>query len=120
MLYVYKNMGISTDKSLRQQLIFFVIICMLIALFVSRAVLSTGMFVFFVLTCFHKNFLNQLKVFFNNRFLLGISLLFFIPFLSLFWSEDQSVWLRFARIKLPLFLFPLAFAGDWNLSEKQW
>jgi O-antigen ligase len=30
------------------------------------------------------------------------------------------MWMRFARIKLPLLLFPIAFAGDWQLSSKQW
>jgi O-antigen ligase len=49
-----------------------------------------------------------------------MSLLFFIPFVSWFWTDDKNMWLRFVRIKLPLLLFPLAFAGGWQLSAIQW
>ena len=30
------------------------------------------------------------------------------------------MWWRFIRIKLPLFFLPLAFAGKWQLTPKQW
>jgi O-antigen ligase len=120
MLYVYKNMGISIDKPLKQRLIFFSVIVMLVSLFTSRFLLSIGFILFLLLTCFHKNFIRQLRFFFSTPFLLGISFLFFIPFITWFWTEDKSMWMRFARIKLPLFLFPLAFAGNWRLSLKQW
>src|SRR5690349_6961614 len=30
------------------------------------------------------------------------------------------MWARWARIKLPLFLFPVAFAGRWQLTINQW
>jgi hypothetical protein len=93
---------------------------MLVSLFTSRFLLSSCFIVFLVLTCFHKNFFEQLISFLQNPFLLGMSFLFFIPFLTWFWTEDKSMWLRFVRIKLPLFLFPLAFAGKWQLSTKQW
>jgi O-antigen ligase len=120
MLYVYKNMGISIDKSSKQQFIFFLMTLMLLSLFTSRFVLSIAFIFFLLLTCFHKNFIQQLLSFLKNPLLLGISFLFFIPFITWFWTEDKSMWMRFARIKLPLFLFPLAFAGNWQLSSKQW
>lgn len=93
---------------------------MLIALFTSRALLTIGFIVFISLTCFHRGFFAQFMRFVQNYFLLGMSLLFFIPFLTWFWTEDKQMWARFARIKLPLFLFPMAFAGNWQLSDKQW
>lgn len=113
-------MGISIDKQVKQQLIFFTMLLMLVALFSSRALLSIGLILFLAATSLHKNFLQQFIVFAKNPFLIGMSLLFFIPFISWFWSDDKQMWARFARIKLPLFLFPLAFAGNWQLSSKQW
>ena len=113
-------MGISIDKPSKQKLIFFSMVLMLVGLFTSRFLLSVSFILFLFLTCFHKNIVEQLSSFFKNPFLLGMSFLFFIPFLSWFWTEDKNMWMRFARIKLPLLLFPIAFAGDWLLSPKQW
>jgi hypothetical protein len=113
-------MGISIDKLSKQQLIFFSMVLMLISLFTSRFLLSIGFILFLILTCFHKNILQQFKGFVRNPFLIGISFLFLIPFITWFWTEDKSMWMRFVRIKLPLFLFPFAFADNWQLSPKQW
>ena len=113
-------MGISTDRTLRQQFIFFTIIFMLTGLFVSRALLSISMVLFLAFCFVHKDFSIQLRAFIRHPLLVGISLLFFIPLLTWFWSEDKETWWRFVRIKLPLFFFPLAFAGPWQLSTKQW
>jgi O-antigen ligase len=49
-----------------------------------------------------------------------MSLLFFIPLLTGLWSEDAEKWLEMVRIKLPLLVLPLAFAGAVNLSARQW
>lgn len=113
-------MGIRIDKPSRQQLIFFSMILMLVSLFISRFLLSIGSILFLLFTCVHQNIVSQLRFFVRNPFLVGISLLFFIPFVTWFWTEDKSMWMRFARIKLPLLLFPVAFAGNWQLSSKQW
>jgi hypothetical protein len=113
-------MGIRTDKSLRQDLIFVTLLVLVVALFTSRVLLSAGMISLLVLTLVHRDFLKQLKLYFSNPLLIGMSLLFLIPVLTWFWSEDKTSWLRWARIKLPLFLLPLAFAGNWQLSKKQW
>src|SRR5215203_747280 len=113
-------MGISIDKLSKQQLIFFSMVLMLVSLFTSRFLLSVGFIVFLFLTCFHKNIVRQFRCFIRNRFLLGMSVLFLIPFLTWFWTEDKNMWMRFVRIKLPLLLFPIAFAGNWQLSPRQW
>ena len=113
-------MGISIDKFSKQQLIYFSMVLMLVSLFTSRFLLSVGFVLFIFLTCFHKNILNQLICFIRNPFLMGMSFLFLVPFVTWFWTEDKNMWMRFARIKLPLFLFPIAFAGTWQLSSKQW
>ena len=113
-------MGIRTDKAVQQQLIFFSILLMLVALFTSRALLSIGIISFLVFTCLHQNILQQLKKFITNPLLLGMSLLFFIPLITGLWSHDKQEWWQWVRIKLPLFLLPVAFAGSWQLSIKQW
>jgi O-antigen ligase len=113
-------MGISIDKAVRQQLIFLTIVIMLAAVFTSRVLLSSGFILFLIATCIHNNFIGQLRRFATSPLLIGMSLLFLIPFISWFWSEDQLMWERFARIKLPLLLFPIAFAGNWQLNKKQW
>jgi O-antigen ligase len=113
-------MGISIDRLSKQQLIFFSMVLMLVSLFTSRFLLSIGFILFLFLTCFHKNIILQLVSFFRNPFLLGMSFLFFIPFIAWFWTNDKEMWMHFTRIKLPLFLFPVAFAGKWQLSSKQW
>src|SRR5215213_533093 len=113
-------MGNSKARLSKQQLIFFSIVLMLVSLFSSRYLLSLGFILFLFLTCFHKNILNQFTCFIRKPFLLGMSFLFLIPFLTWFWTEDKNMWMRFVRIKLPLLLFPIAFAGNWQLSSKQW
>jgi O-antigen ligase len=113
-------MGIRTDKALRQPLIFFSIVLMLVALFTSRVLLSVGTISFLLLTCLHTDIIKQFSTFLKAPLLIGMSLLFFLPAVSGLWSEDQVQWLRWVRIKLPLFLLPLAFAGNWQLSKRQW
>ncbi len=75
---------------------------------------------FFAITLIHARFFQQIKTWFNNPLLLSFSCLFFIPFISGLWSDDVSKWADVVRIKLPLLLFPVAFAGAWKLSQKQW
>jgi O-antigen ligase len=113
-------MGISIHQPSRKELIFVSIVLMLVSLFTSRFLLSVGFIVFLFLTCVHSTFVRQLLSFLRNPFLVGMSFLFLVPFISWFWTEDKSMWMRFARIKLPLFLFPIAFAGKWQLSVRQW
>jgi len=113
-------MGIRIDKGLKQQLIFYTVLLMLLSLFISRALLSISFTLFIIFTCVHKNFGQQFKSFFKKPILVGISFLFLIPFITWFWSHDKQMWMWFARIKLPLLLLPIAFAGEWKFSSKQW
>lgn len=113
-------MGNPTDKSIRIQLIFGSVLLMLVALFTSRMLLTIGMGAFMVFTTVHQNFLQQVRNFFSSPLLVGMTLLFFIPLLSGFWSNDEAQWVRSVRIKLPMLLLPFAFAGNWQLSRKQW
>lgn len=93
---------------------------MLISLFFSRAGLSICMMVFLATALVHKDVVQQVKKSFKTPLLAGLCLLFFIPFLSGLWSSNVEEWSSVVRIKLPLLLLPLAFAGNWQLSPKQW
>ncbi len=109
-----------TAESLRQRFLFICMAGMLASLFFSRAGLSIFMLLFVAVALLHKGFLQQVKNCFQNRLLLGMSLLFFIPFISGLWSSYVEEWSSVVRIKLPLLVLPLAFAGDWNLPQKRW
>jgi len=120
LLYVYKCMGIILQNEWRSRSIFAAIIIVLISLLVSRALLSVSLFVFVVLTTLHSGIFSQLQRFLRSPLLLGMSILFFIPFISGLWSDNLPAWGIMLRIKIPFLLLPLAFAGNWQLSEKQW
>jgi O-antigen ligase len=107
------------QHSWRSPIIFTLIVCMMASLFFSRAVLSISMMTFVVVSFLHSDIKKQLVHFFSSPLLWGISLLFMLPLLSGFWSEDQKQWIDIIRIKLPLLFFPLAFAGPFRLSNKQ-
>ncbi len=104
----------------RIRAIFGAIIIMLVSLFVSRAFLTINMILFMAVTTIHKNILSQFAFFFKSPLLIAISFLFFIPFISGLWSSNWQTWLDISIIKLPFFLLPLAFGGNWQLREKQW
>lgn len=93
---------------------------MIVSLLLGRGALSTATILFLVLAIVRKDFKQQWKTFLHNRFLLCFTLLFLIPFVSGLWSEDLFQWSDVVRLKLPLLFFPLAFAGSWQFSQKQW
>lgn len=98
---------------------------MMASLFFSRALLSMAMIGFVVASFFHTEYKQQLAAFFTTPLLWGMSLLFFLPLLSGFWTADKEEWADILRIKLPLLFLPLAFAGpaagygNW-FTKKQW
>src|SRR3954465_14989864 len=113
-------MGNPTANSVRTVFIFSTILAMIVAPFISRATLSISMIFFIAATTLHKNVGAQLRNFFKAPLLVGMALLFMLPFVSGLWSTDVQEWRDLVRIKLPLLLLPIAFAGSWQLSVKQW
>ena len=109
------------NGKLRRSLLLLSIIAMLAGLLFSRAMLSSALIVFVVVSLFHRHLLAQLKVFFSSPLLWSMSLLFLLPLISGLWSEDLHQWIQILRIKLPLFLLPFCFAytGS-NFSFKEW
>lgn len=104
----------------RQDIIFVTLLAMEVCLFVSRASLSVAMMAFGAATLVHRDLGGQLRAFVRSPLLVGMALLFAVPLVSGLWSEDKATWIDVLRVKLPLLLFPLAFAGGWQLNPKQW
>ena len=113
-------MGIRFANGSRNHFIFALMGAMIAALFLSRAALSTCLVLFLAITILHKNFISQLQHFFKTPLLAGMAVLFLVPFVSGLWSSNVKQWSDLVRIKLPLLLLPLAFAGSWQLSQTQW
>lgn len=104
----------------REPLIFITLLLMVAGLFGSRAGLSVAVIGFAALTLVHRDLAAQVRRFFKDPLAAGISLLFFIPLISGIWSEDTDAWTDSLRIKLPLLLLPLGFAGPWKLPRRYW
>ena len=104
----------------REIWLFVTMIAMMASLFISRALLSSAMIAFLMVSFFHRDFLKQLLHFISTPLLWAMTLLFLLPLISGAWSQDISMWNQVLRIKLPLLLLPLAFAGQWNFSQRKW
>jgi O-antigen ligase len=113
-------MGNILQNEWRNRAIFAAIVFMLISLFVSRAFLSVSLIVFLAATIIHRDILSQFSRFFRSPLLVSMSFLFLIPFISGLWSSNTDTWLGVMQLKLPFLFLPLAFAGNWQLQEKQW
>lgn len=113
-------MGIRIPNNGRVFFIFSTMLAMVAGLFISRATLSISMMLFIATTMLHKDWRAQLANFFKTPCLIGMAVLFLLPFVSGLWSDDLKEWSGLIRIKLPLLLLPLAFAGSWQLRSGQW
>lgn len=104
----------------RKLILILSMIAMLAGLLFSRALLSSGLIIFILLTLVHRNLQQQFGAFFSTVFLWSMSLLFFLPLISGLWSEDISGWIQILQIKLPLLLLPFCFAGIKNFKFSDW
>jgi hypothetical protein len=116
----YKNRGIHILQGGKEWLLFGSIVLMISSLLISRATLSLSTILFLLLAIVRKDFRQQWRTFVSTPFLLLFTLLFFIPFVSGLWSENVGKWTDVVRLKLPLLFFPLAFAGGWQFTQRQW
>jgi O-antigen ligase len=113
-------MGNNIQNDWRDQIIFFSMVFMIISLFLPRSFLSISLALFIIISFLHKGQLKQLQHFLSSPLLSGMTLLFFLPLVSGIWSQDKQEWMDVLRIKLPLLLLPIAFAGPINFSNKEW
>ena len=116
----YKNRGIQTEGGWKQGALFGSLLLMVGSLLIGRGALSVSTILFLLLAIVQRDIRQQWKTFLSHPFLLFFTLLFLIPFVSGLWSDNLSKWSDVVRLKLPLLFFPLAVAGSWQLSPKQW
>jgi O-antigen ligase len=84
------------------------LLSMLVGLICSRAAMSIGEILFIIAALSTTGTPGKLKQFYSSFSLWGIQLLFLLPFISFFWSEDKTEWIRVMEIKAPLFFLPLS------------
>lgn len=101
-------MQIFLRKNTAQKIMATAICGMLMGLFVSRALLSISIIVLIVVGLLQINAV-KLKTALKQPLLWMGAVLFLIPFISGFWSDDLEEWWRRCQIKLPLLLLPLTF-----------
>src|SRR5690242_15496847 len=101
-------------------LLFYLMIGMMAALFLSRSALSACMIGFFIASFLHKEWRLQFKKFIQTPLLWGMGILFFLPLISGLWSDDKEHWVGIIQVKLPLLFFPLAFAAPFEFNARQW
>lgn len=104
----------------RQPILCGLLLLSVASLFLSRAGISLSLIAFVALTTLHGGIGAQLRRLVHSPVLLALSGLFLIPLVSGLWSSDLDKWSTIVRIKLPLLFFPLAFAGTWQLTVRQW
>lgn len=105
---------------LRRMICLVSILIMLTGLLFSRFLLSSGLIIFAVSCFVGHSVKNKITNFLYQPLLWSMSLLFVLPLLSGFWSEDTLKWSQILRIKLPLFLLPLCVAGLDDLRKEDW
>jgi len=93
------------------------VVAMIGGLFFSRAILSVGIFIFFLLAPLRLGWRQWLHQAWSDPLVWIFSLAWLLPVLSGFWSDDTSSWMDVVRIKLPLMLLPLGWVGL-SISER--
>jgi len=91
---------------------------MLLGLFLSRALLSVSIGLFFLAAPLRLGIGPWLQQAVRDRLVHVGVILWMIPFLSGGWSTDLSAWADVLRIKLPLLLLPLGWVG-WQPDKKR-
>ncbi len=95
------------------------ILMMYAGFLLSRAVLSTGTILFIANALLQNNWKQRWINFLADKKSVFFTFLFWIPFLTFFWSADKSEWAFNIQGKLPLLLFPLVFAMPVIRSKKE-
>jgi hypothetical protein len=87
------------------------IVAMIVGLFLSRALLSVSIGVFFLLAPIRLGFRTWLTMAIRDRLVWILGLLWLLPVISGLWSDNLNAWSDVIRIKLPLLLLPMGWVG---------
>jgi O-antigen ligase len=85
--------------------------------FWSRALLSIGMGLLVLLSLLSVGIGENWKYVRRSPFLIGLVILFFIPLVTILWSEDFRWWLKVMQDKLPLLCIPFCCLALKRISE---
>ncbi len=92
--------------------------CCFIGFVASRAMASIGMIALVVLAFVSSKPLEVVRNYFRQTHLWVLSFFFLAVLVSGIYSEDQTAWVGWLRIKLPFLFLPLAFAAFHKISQR--
>jgi O-antigen ligase len=92
---------------------------MILSLFFSRTLLAFAIAAFATFS-FTYDIKKQVRNFFHSRICWSMSLLFTLPVISGFWSNDYSTWMDTILLKSPLLLLPIAFSAPFLMPKRYW
>lgn len=108
----------STRVTIHLYLFFTGMILLLFGFLFSRAMLSISMFIIIANGLLQGDWKERWPVFLQQKYLVGISCLFILPFISGLWSNDIITWLHAMEDKLPLLLMPVALVMQRGFEKK--
>jgi O-antigen ligase len=110
--------SILREPIFRYRLAFLSLLCIIIGLFLSRAMMSIGMILIGAQLFLKPGILNTFKDFLKDKKLLYISLIFFLYMISGLYSTDMGYYMEKMNLKLPFLFMPLGFATLKEMPKK--
>lgn len=95
----------------------FSLVLMWTGVFWSRALLSIGMGLLIISSLLAVGFAENWRNVRRSPFLIGLVILFFIPLVTLAWSDDLRWWLKVMQDKLPLLCMPFCCLALQRIDE---
>jgi O-antigen ligase len=95
------------------------VVLMMTGFLVSRSLLTAGTSVMIANGFLQNDYSERWNAFKKNKVVVGITCLFFFPFLSGLWSSNQPLWFDAVWDKLPLLLLPFAMLLQKGFERKQ-
>ncbi len=108
-----------TRATIHLSVFFTGIFLLMIGFLFSRVILSMGTVIIIANGLLQNDWKERWNVFLQNKFLVGISCLFLLPFISGLWSDNKIEWLIVLQDKLPLLLMPFALVIQKGFEKKQ-
>jgi O-antigen ligase len=108
---------LTKDLLLSRYLLPLLAVLMMAGAFWSRGLLSTSVIIFIALSIifYGKDGWKEWK---NSIWLMGLVVLFMVPFLSRIWSDDHYQWWRTMQTKIPLLLLPFCAAAMMKIPKQ--